>query len=618
MSTVRVAFALTFAFCAASPLVQAREPFYLTPVEDEATKMLAAKVDEKQNRQVIPYYSESHALLIGNSNYVTFKPSLPGVMTEMGRLADTLHQHRFKVEVHFDLNATQMMTVIDDFMRKRANVQDARVLVYVSGHGVSITQTRPFGYVVPVDAPDEQQAGRRAVARASVPMQLFAAWAQLPSARHMMFVFDSCFSGSFFQRPEGASPPAPLYTLPPARQNVARAPRGGANTERVGLPIGPENSNFIFEGNSMAPGRQFLTAGSSNETVPADSKFTDLFIRLLDGSLTADAMSNHDRWATGREIGEWLQNNASSRYMNRNNAPTPAFGSLRDGMFENGNMVFTRLDVENPFLIIEPPTGRSPRNIQFPAQGTVVGLVTQAIMTKAATKESSRSSPTTSLPGNGVSQVLASAVQRTVEAQTAQATADAASPKASPTVDPRAASATAQASELTTQAAKSVAEGLRESGFTVSERVVSAAGQAVQVELAALTAKLAAVPTPSPGATLTVDEEKRIQQYVDQFSSTDPHVRRSARAAMATYLAELTEHKSRMAITRLVRDMANKSYRFQLGLAVALADGQRAAPVLGPDSTEVTRELRRALAAPAGQDPTLSTNLKRAISKFTV
>ncbi len=163
--------ALVLALLTASPAARTVEPFYSTLVPDEATRLRARST----NGTVYDLYSESHALLIGESNYRCFSPSLPGVKTEVGRLADVLHLHRFKVEVHFDLTAAEMLTVVDEFMRKRATVPNARILVYVSGHGVSFPVVRPFGYLLPIDAPT-QDSGRQALSASAMPMQMFAAW----------------------------------------------------------------------------------------------------------------------------------------------------------------------------------------------------------------------------------------------------------------------------------------------------------------------------------------------------------------------------------------------------------------------------------------------------------
>jgi len=88
-------------------------------------------------------------------------------------------------------------------------------------------------------------------------------------AKHALFLFDRCFSGSIFKQ---------INLLP-------RHP--------------PQISQW-----TMQPVRQFISARSAGETVPANSTFTPAIIDAINGK----ADLNNDGYVIGTEIGLFLQN----------------------------------------------------------------------------------------------------------------------------------------------------------------------------------------------------------------------------------------------------------------------------------------------------------------------
>ncbi len=122
---------------------------------------------------------------------------------------------------------------------------------------------------------------------------LFARWHWSLQARHTLFVFDSCFSGSIFiSRSSGDVPPAVSHDTPAYFQRLSQ-------------------HNV-----------QFLTAGSAHERVPSHSLFMAAFISALNGDEQADL--DHDGVITANELGFWMRNSV--------NLPrqTPQFGSVGD------------------------------------------------------------------------------------------------------------------------------------------------------------------------------------------------------------------------------------------------------------------------------------------------
>ena len=84
------------------------------------------------------------------------------------------------------------------------------------------------------------------------------------NAKHALFLFDCCFSGSVFA--------------------MSRAV--------------PEEINY----KAALPVRQFITSGSADETVPDKSIFCRQLVAALDG----EADLNSDKYVTGSELGMFL------------------------------------------------------------------------------------------------------------------------------------------------------------------------------------------------------------------------------------------------------------------------------------------------------------------------
>jgi hypothetical protein len=133
--------------------------------------------------------------------------------------------------------------------------------------------------------------------------------------RHVIFIFDSCFSGTIFTARSPDDPPVELTT-----DNVAR----------------------LME----TPARNFITAGRANERIPAHSPIPDLFLAALNGAA--------DRYQHGvvsaAEIGIYLQDQMLRRP--RINI-TPQEGRLENTAFAQGEFLFR---------VPTPPPSALPKN----------------------------------------------------------------------------------------------------------------------------------------------------------------------------------------------------------------------------------------------------------------
>lgn len=121
-------------------------------------------------------------------------------------------------------------------------------------------------------------------------------WARDIEAKHALFLFDSCFSGAIFKAKA-------LPKIPPHISDV-----------------------------TSRPVRQFISAGSAGEEVPANSVFTPSFIRAVRGEGDLDK----DGYVTGTELGMYLHR----KVLSYDTGQTPQYGKIKDPDLDEGDFVF--------------------------------------------------------------------------------------------------------------------------------------------------------------------------------------------------------------------------------------------------------------------------------------
>ena len=174
--------------------------------------------------------------------------------------------------------------------------QNRALLFYFAGHGetLNLADGSKLGYIVPADCPlkDKDPIGFDDLAISMKEMEALALKVQ---CKHVLMVFDSCFSGALF--------------------NVVRAP-----------PV------EISE-KSITPVRQFITAGGEGEQVPDKSVFKQIF---LDG-IKSDADLNDDGYITGSELGMHLQ----TKVVNYSRGGQhPQYGKINNPRLDKGDFIF--------------------------------------------------------------------------------------------------------------------------------------------------------------------------------------------------------------------------------------------------------------------------------------
>ncbi len=276
----------------------------------------------------IDLYRDSYALIVGNSNYSNGWEPIPGAIQDVNEVAKALEKHGFNIILKTDLNKDEFNRAINEFSLKYGNAEDNRLLFYYAGHGFTrkMATDEELGYLVMVNAPlpEKDLIG---FSVNSVDMQSLITQAKIIKARHVLFMFDSCFSGSIINMRERVVP--------------------RSISDNVKYPV-----------------RQFITAGRANEPVPDHSVFKQAFLDLIEGR---DEEPIPDNFVTGEELGLYLK----TKVPEYNPIQHPQYGKIRDPGLDKGDFVFAlsvdkkaekeSLEIEKPQLASIPKTVTVPR-----------------------------------------------------------------------------------------------------------------------------------------------------------------------------------------------------------------------------------------------------------------
>lgn len=211
-----------------------------------------------------------HALLIGVSDYDSKSgwTPLPNVKRDLDDLKDGLAPYFETVEAVLNPTAAELREKMSDFLLGQWNKPGERLFIYYSGHGFTAfneTSRDSDGYITGRNTPGTSVV--KAISFFEVD-----SWSRQTRARHVLMVFDSCFSGSLFQ----TMGPEPGEPAPNDFDNVRTLLR--------------------------KPMRYYITAGRQNEEVAADSTFATLLLRGLRG----EADKYHQGIVSAEELGNYL------------------------------------------------------------------------------------------------------------------------------------------------------------------------------------------------------------------------------------------------------------------------------------------------------------------------
>lgn len=244
-------------------------------------------------------YGKSYALVIGASKYTRGWKPLKGVPGDVTAVSALLARQGFEVDVLSDPTYQQLEAGLREFIARRGGASENRLLVYFAGHGHSQTKDGTgiqLGYLVPVDAPSPV-SDPDGFERLAYSMDNIDVLARRANAKHVLFLFDSCFSGSIFDNRDAGT---------------------------------PEHISDL----TSRPVRQFITAGDARQAVPDASIFRERLERAL-GEGAADL--DGDGYITGTELGAYLHKEVSRE---SRQSQTPQWGKIRDGRLDRGDFVF--------------------------------------------------------------------------------------------------------------------------------------------------------------------------------------------------------------------------------------------------------------------------------------
>ncbi len=267
-------------------------------VTDELLSQRGMKPIKVRTRagQEIELYKDSYALVVGNSTYTKGWNPLGGALQDVEEVAAALKKHDFTVTLEKDLTKPEFEDAFEKFVTEGRH-ENNRLLFYYAGHGHTekLANGDDLGYLVMVDAPLPENS--RINHRKSVDMESLVTQAKRIQARHVLFIFDSCFSGTIL--------------------NAARS-QGQ-----------PENISHSVR----QPVRQFITAGRANEGVPDKSVFKQTFLNLIGGSARQPVP---DDYITGEELGFYLKHQVPIY----NKGQHPQYGKINDPNLDQGDFVF--------------------------------------------------------------------------------------------------------------------------------------------------------------------------------------------------------------------------------------------------------------------------------------
>lgn len=241
------------------------------------------------DRGPVEVYRHSIALVIGASRYTRGWDNLDTVPSEISNVAAALREHGFEVQELPNPTSANLRPAIQRFLLQSVE-RDTRLLIYFAGHGW--TDNKFTGYIVPTDAPPQDS---RDFVTYPVGMDDILRMSQQSRAKHVLFVFDSCFSGAVFL----------------TRHNL--------------IP----SELFLSDADQQV--RQIITAGSATDEVPSRSDFAEAFVRGLRGE--ADIVP--DGVITANELGYWLKAEIS-----RLGRQTPQYGSSLERGYRYGDVMF--------------------------------------------------------------------------------------------------------------------------------------------------------------------------------------------------------------------------------------------------------------------------------------
>ncbi|MBY5454180.1 caspase family protein [Rhizobium leguminosarum] len=523
-----------------------------------------------ENGLKLTIYDHSYALLIGESTYK--QNPLDNVPEEMNSLKAALESQFFDVSLYLDLDSASLSRVVECFVRKVEADRKARVFVYVSAHGATRSVTFrnvpvKIGYILPIDAP--LKTTDPAFLSTALPSSQFLEWAKWLEVKHALFVFDACFSGAIF--------------------------------ESKGEKDSDETPEYIYSDSAQSPVRAFLTAGSADQPVPSQSRFLKLLVSAILGQ-SDEADSNHDGYVTANELISFLKYNAPQNQ-------SPASGTLNDPDFKDGEFLF-KLPVKAKPLTVSAKAATtglaySPIFVSADANGKIAQRyqVEKLVSTKKGVcnencSNSNEYAISISVPEQLPPAALLDGLELTCVDGCKQYPELVDGPALS--ADKRVGSVRFRTNEDSALWRLRATVAIKDEKANEVTVVSATSNEVISVDPNQLS--VAATPVP-----IQADIADKVHKIVHDLQSDDTKTRRDARIA----LAKVLQDGDGTLVAQLVRGMTTGNYRYQIGIAEALADMKD-----GWKSTESASKDILLAAKERVNNVTLNTSVDKAIKNF--
>jgi uncharacterized caspase-like protein len=158
------------------------------------TRGIKVIVKDSSGRKVA-LYKESHALLIGISDYTAGWPKLESVPHEINKVEAALKKQGFHVVKVMNPTSDELNEAFEDFIDTYGFDEGNRLLFFFSGHGHTRKGGKK-GYLVPADAPDPQY-DEKGFARKAIGMNQILTWSREIEAKHALFYSTAVFRVRF-------------------------------------------------------------------------------------------------------------------------------------------------------------------------------------------------------------------------------------------------------------------------------------------------------------------------------------------------------------------------------------------------------------------------------------
>jgi formylglycine-generating enzyme required for sulfatase activity len=284
--------------------------FIILIISSYAQQRGTAFLNDKGNSESRPLYKESHALLIGVSDYNNEFPYLHGVEKDIASLQEVLSNMGFSVLVLKNPTHNTLDSAFLSFILEFGKEKDNRLLFYFAGHGFTEKKSNgvSIGYICPANTPNPSKDPRFSLY--AIPLNRIEYYEQQIECKHALFIFDACFAGQLY------------------------------SSSRSDL-----SETITFK--TLKPVREYITSGSADETVPDQSIFCESLINALS---TDVADSYKDGYLTCTELAMFLETEVINKSKNTQH---PQFYKSRVADFNQGDFVFKLNDTIHKNIIVD-------------------------------------------------------------------------------------------------------------------------------------------------------------------------------------------------------------------------------------------------------------------------